>query len=127
MLAMTFLSKRKLSGPYIFLNTRSPTDSFPFWVCAEFCIDLFVFVLIQSFRRRDTGVTSNRLSFGLKGTKKRLNKIMLFAYPRAHMIFTELMWSMYSVATLLRCALSSFGAIYCLLNMVSWRFLHFRD
>ena len=58
-------------------------------------------------------MTSNRLTNGLKGTKKRLKKITLFAYPRAYMIFTELMWNMYSVAMLLRCALSSFGAIYC--------------
>ena len=58
-------------------------------------------------------MTSNRLSPGLKGTKKCLNKITLFAYLWAYMIFTELMWSMYSVAMLLRCALSSFGAIYC--------------
>ena len=100
----------------IFRNTHSPIDSFLFWFCVEICIDLFVFFLIRSLRRRDTGVTSNRLSFGLKGTKKRLNKITLLAYPRAYMIFTELMWSMYSVAMLLRCALSLFGEIYCPFN-----------
>lgn len=98
----------------IFQNTHSPIDSFLFWFCVEICVDLFVFILIRSFRRRDTGVTSNRLTNnGLKGTKKRLKKITLFAYPRAYMILTALMWNMYSVAMLLRCALSSFGAIYC--------------
>ena len=81
------------------------------WFCFEVCVDLFVASLICGLRRRETGVTLSSSS-GLKGTKKRMNKVTLFAYPRAYMIFSELMWSMYSVAMILRCALRLFGTVY---------------
>ena len=51
-------------------------------------------------------------NFGPKGERKRLNSITILAYPRSYMIFTELMWSMYSVAMILCCALSCFGTVF---------------
>ena len=49
---------------------------------------------------------------GPKGERKRLNAIILLAYPRSYMIFTALMWNMYSVAMILSCALSCFGTVF---------------
>ena len=98
----------------ISLGTYETTGDL-FWFCVEICIDLFVFyALIRRPRRRDTGVTcANSNGNGLKGVRKRLNSITLLAYPRSYMIFTELMWNMYSVAVLLSCALSCFGTVFC--------------
>ena len=95
------------------LSDHGTTDPFVFWLwfCVEICVDLCVIWLLRGLRRRDTGVTSNFAS--LKGTKKRVKRYTLLAYPRAYMIFSELMWSMWSVAMLIRCALCSFGTVYC--------------
>ena len=97
------------------LSDHGTTDPFVFWLwfCVEICIDLCVIWLLRGLRRRDTGVTSNCTLASLKGTKKRVKRYMLLAYPRAYMIFSNLMWSMWSVAMLIRCALSSFGTVYC--------------
>ena len=83
-----------------------------FWCCVEACVDFYALcLLIRGTRRRETGVTcanENRLN----GVRKRFNSITLLAYPRSYMIFTELMWSMYSVAMFLCCALSCFDMVF---------------
>ena len=83
-----------------------------FWCCVEACVDFYALcLLIRGTRRRETGVTcanENRLN----GVRKRFNSITLLAYPRSYMILTELMWSMYSVAMFLCCALSCFGMVF---------------
>ena len=81
-----------------------------FWWYMELCVDLLSFLLITCFRRRDIGET--HVKHGLKGVKKRLNKITLLAYPRSYMILSELMWSMYSVAMFLNCALSCYFSVF---------------
>ncbi len=75
------------------------------------CVDLlsFLFILTCS-RRRD--IDETQVKHGLKGVKKRLNKITLLAYPRSYMILSELMWSMYSVAMFLNCALSCYFSVF---------------
>ena len=81
-----------------------------FWRYIELCVDLLSFLLITCVRRRDIGET--HVKHGLKGVKKRLNKITLLAYPRSYMILSELMWSMYSVAMFLNCALSCYFSVF---------------
>ena len=100
------------------LGFHETTDSFVFWswFCVEICVDLFVILLLRGLRRRDTGVTSKCVFASLKGTKKRVKRYTLLAYPRAYMIFSELMWSMWSVAMLIRCALCSFGIIIIIIT-----------
>ena len=97
------------------LSDHGTPNPFVFWLwfCVEICADLCIILLLRGFRRRDTGVTSNSNCASLKGTKKRVKRYTLLAYPRAYMIFSELMWSMWSVAMLIRCALCSFGTVYC--------------
>ena len=95
---------RILLGKYNTIN-----DIFRF--CVEVCVYFLAYFLIRRPRRRDTSVTSD-IHNDLKCTKKRLSKVTLFAYPRAYLIFTKLMWSMDSVAMLLSCALCCFGAIF---------------
>ena len=87
------------------LDTYNTTGDI-FCFCMEVCVHLIALcMLICSPRRREPGVTCAH-NFGPKGERKRLNLITLLAYPRSYMIFTELMWSMYSVAMILCCALS---------------------
>ena len=97
------------------LSDHGTPNPFVFWLwfCVEICVDLCIILLLRGLRRRDTGVTSKCVSASLKGTKKRVKRYTLLAYPRAYMIFSELMWSMWSVAMLIRCALCSFGTVYC--------------
>ncbi len=95
----------------ILLGTYRTTGDM-FWFCMEVCVDLIAFcLLIRRPRQRETGVTCAN-DGGPKGKRKRLNSITLFAYPRSYMIFTALMWNMYSVAMILCCALSCFGAVF---------------
>ena len=84
----------------MFHDVHRATDPFVFWLWffVEMCADLFVFSLLRGLRRRDTGGTTMCLIDCPKGVKK---------------IFSELMWSMWSVAMLIRCALCSFGTVYC--------------
>ena len=99
----------------MFHDVHRATDPFGFWLWffVEMCADLFVFSLLRGLRRRDTGGTTMCLLDCPKGVKKRVKRYTLLAYPRAYMIFSELMWSMWSVAMLIRCALCSFGTVYC--------------
>ena len=95
----------------ILLGTYNTTGDI-FWFCMEVYVDLIALcMLIRRHRRRETDVmcASND---GPKGERKMLNSITLLAYPRSYIIFTELMWSMYSVAMILSCALSCFGAVF---------------
>ena len=93
-----------------------------FWFCVEVCVDCLAYSLLHRPRQRDTGVTSENHN-GLNGTNKRLSKVTLFAYLWAYLIFTKLMWSMYSVAMLSSCALCCFGAAFARLSMVLFVFL----
>ena len=95
----------------ILLGTYNTTGDI-FWLCMEVCVDLIALcMLIHRSCRREPGVTCAN-NFGPKGERKRLNSITILAYPRSYMIFTELMWNMYSVAMILCCALSCFGAVF---------------
>ena len=95
----------------ILLGTYNTTGDM-FWFCMEVCVDLIAFcLLIRRPRWRETGVTCAN-DGGPKGERKRLNSITLLAYPRSYMIFTALMWNMYSVAMILCCALSCFGTVF---------------
>mmetsp|Transcript_5087 Transcript_5087/g.7613 ORF Transcript_5087/g.7613 Transcript_5087/m.7613 type:complete len:111 (+) Transcript_5087:288-620(+) len=104
----------------ILLDKHRSTDSvlFVLQFFVEVCIDLFIFLLIRVLRWRDTNVTLKCSFDGLKGTKKSMNKIMLFAYPRTHMIFFELMWSMHSVTMVLFIVPSSMVLLRVLLFLI---------
>ena len=82
-----------------------------FWWYMELCVDFLSLLLITWFCRRDIGKAS--VKHGLKGAEKRLKKITLLAYPLSYMILLELMWSMYSVAMILSCALCCYFSIFC--------------
>ena len=77
-----------------------------FWRYIELCVDFLSFLLITWFHRRDIGETS--VKHRLKGVEKRLKKITLLAY----MFLSELMWSTYSVAMFLICALCCYFSAF---------------
>ena len=96
---------------HMLLGTYNTTGDI-FWFRMEVCVDLIALcMLICRPRQRETDVTCAN-NDGPKGERKRLNSITLLAYPWSYMIFTELMWNMYSVAMILSCALSCFGAVF---------------
>ena len=74
------------------------------------CVDLMSILFVTCFRRRDNSET--HVKHELKGVKKRLKKRTLLSYPLSYMILSELMWSMYSVAMFLNCALSCYFSIF---------------
>ena len=95
----------------ILLGTYNTTGDM-FWFCMEVCVDLIAFcLLIRRPRRRETGVTCAN-DGGPKGERKRLNSITLLAYPRSYIIFTELPWSMWSIAIILNCALRCYFCVF---------------
>ena len=85
-------------------------ENIVFWRYIEICANFLSFLLIMWFHQ---GVISKTiLKHRLKGVEKRLGKITLLTNPWSYMILSELMWSMYSVAMLLNCALCCYCCVF---------------
>ena len=105
------------------------TEDYFIFSCLEVCIALLLFCAILWRRRRETDVKEaprfsplqrEAVFTNVKFSKSNINQIDLhlrkkstfMVLPCRWLVFSEIMWSMWSMAMLLGCRLDRFGVVY---------------